>query len=97
MAQGVIRRPGTAPGVAIERYLAHWVDVKCDCFQEPRGAVALFGDRRIEIPDPNWRALWSDEEFLPERTATGVGIGQRRNHMKRYFCGRPSPPLSGTE
>lgn len=54
----------------------HWMDREAtlaalDRLVERDGGVALFGDRRIEMHGPSWRAVVEElrEEFVPERTA----------------------------
>ena len=54
----------------------HWMDrgptlVALDRLVEQGGAVTLFGDRRIETPDQDWRALVERlrKEFVPDSAA----------------------------
>ena len=54
----------------------HWMDREAtlallDRMIEPDGALALFGDRRIETRQADWRALLDrlQEEFVPARAA----------------------------
>jgi len=54
----------------------HWMDRKAtlaalDGLVERSGGVTFFGDRRIEMPGPNWRALVEQlrEEFVPAQIA----------------------------